>query len=142
MIRIGLVACAKSKLDRPATARELYTSPLFRGSLRLALAQCDRVYVASALYELVDLDQVVAPYERTLAGLGKRYCEGWGERVVSRLADKLGKPYPTAVTLVLYAGDLYAQPLERAAHWRAWNVERPLAGMQIGQRLQYLRGTA
>lgn len=133
-MRIGIVACCKSKLARPAPARDLYTSHLFRGSLRHAEAACDVVFVASALHGLVVLDEVIEPYERSLADIGKRFRVGWGQRVVDDIAARC----PGEQTLVLYAGAMYADPIRAEAFRRGWTIEEPLAGMQIGQRLRHL----
>ncbi|HWO69164.1 MAG TPA: hypothetical protein VNP94_00195, partial [Actinomycetota bacterium] len=46
-MRIGLVGCVKSKRARPAPARDLYTSPLFRGARRFVERSCDRWFVLS-----------------------------------------------------------------------------------------------
>ena len=37
-LHIGLVACGRTKADRPTPARELYVSPLFRAAR--AYAEC------------------------------------------------------------------------------------------------------
>lgn len=62
-VSIGLVGCSGPKREAPAPARQLYTSQLFRSTLALAERRHDVVYVISAKHELVELDQVVAPYD-------------------------------------------------------------------------------
>lgn len=54
---IGLISCSAQKLDRPAPARELYCSPLFKKSIAYAEPRCSTTYVLSALHGLVALDQ-------------------------------------------------------------------------------------
>lgn len=61
-----VIPCGAGKLDREAPARELYTSDHFRRQLRAAEAACeegDVVLVLSALYGLVELDEVLEPYD-------------------------------------------------------------------------------
>lgn len=62
-----VVPCGAAKLDREATAAELYTGSAFK--LQLAAAQAlaaetgERVLILSALYGLVDPDEVLEPYD-------------------------------------------------------------------------------
>lgn len=61
-----VVPCGAAKLDREAPARDLYTSDHFRRQLRAAELACeegDVVLVLSALYGLVELDEVLEPYD-------------------------------------------------------------------------------
>lgn len=60
-ITVGLVGCASQKLKRPAPARELYVSPLFKKASAYAEATCDRWYVLSAKHGLVHPDAVLEP---------------------------------------------------------------------------------
>jgi hypothetical protein len=69
-----VVPCGGHKLDRPAPARDLYTSSSFR--LALAAAETDAefsggtVLVLSALHGLVALDTVLAPYDTKMGDTG------------------------------------------------------------------------
>lgn len=132
-LTIGVVSCSKSKLDRPAPARELYTSPMFRMSLAYALGCSDVVYIASALHGLVQLDTVIKPYDLKLSTLRKREREAWGLRVSDELLSRHGRGFK----LIALAGNDYTQPLRRGLYQRAEIIE-PLAGMQLGQRLAWL----
>lgn len=141
---IGLVACSSQKLDRPAPARELYCSPLFRKSLAFAEARCSKVYVLSAALGLVDLDAVTAPYDRRLGGKSER--EAWGRRVATTLIGRHGRE----VEYLILAGQDYAGPLATALRthdgfredgWHGVARERilqPLLGLQVGERLRKL----
>jgi hypothetical protein len=68
---IGLIACSRTKADRPSLARELYVSPLFRA----ARAYAERRHgpgqwlILSARYGLVDPDKVLAPHCLTTWGV-------------------------------------------------------------------------
>lgn len=141
---IGLVACSAQKLDRPAPARELYCSPLFRKSLAYAEPRCGRVYVLSGALGLIDLDTVTAPYDRRLGG--KKESEAWARRVASTLIDRHGRE----VDYLILAGADYAGPLAtalrtydgyRGDRWTGVLRDRilePLTGMQVGERLRWL----
>ena len=65
-MRVALVSCVKSKLSRPAPARELYTSMLFRGLRTIAERDCDHWFILSAMHGLVEPWSMIEPYERTL----------------------------------------------------------------------------
>jgi hypothetical protein len=141
---IGLVACAAEKLARPAPARELYCSPLFRKSLAYAEARCDRVYVLSAAHGLVELDAVTKPYDRRLGGKAERLA--WGSRAARSLVTRHGRE----VDYLLLAGADYAEPIATGLRthdgygeggWRGVAPERilqPLQGLQVGARLRRL----
>lgn len=62
---IAFVGCVKSKKDHPCKAEEMYTSDLFKKSLMYA-KKADKVYILSAKYGLVELDEVILPYQETL----------------------------------------------------------------------------
>jgi len=141
---IGLIACSAQKLDRPAPARELYCSPLFRKSLAYAEPRCECVYVLSAAHGLVDLEQQVKPYECRLGR--KKERQAWAHRVAGHLIDHHGR----AVGYLLLAGADYAGPLSTALrtydgfHGDGWHgvprdqIHQPLIGLPVGERLRWL----
>jgi hypothetical protein len=65
---IAIVACGAKKLDRAASARCLYTGPYFRACLEyaLTLAKAKHVFIISAKYGLVGLNDVIEPYDKRL----------------------------------------------------------------------------
>lgn len=138
---IGLVGCGKSKAAEACPARDLYTGALFRKSLAYAEARCDVVYVVSALGGLLRLDQVVAPYEKTLAGAPRSERSQWGRRVWRQVHEQHGLGGAKG-TILLLAGELYAEPLRGQATYAGWSVEEPLQGLEIGERLKFLNALA
>jgi len=135
-VAIGIVGCAKRKRSEPCAARDLYISPLFQQALRYAETVCDATYVASALHDLVPLDRVIAPYDRTLKVYGKRLRMAWGDRVVEKLA---GLHRSGTIRLLVLAGADYVEPIRAASIHRRWTVEDPLRGRSVAGRLQWLR---
>jgi len=137
---IGLISCSAQKLPRPAPARELYCSPLFRKSLAYAELRCERVYVLSAAHGLLELHQLVGPYERRLGN--KKERDAWARRVAGDLIARHGRD----VDYLVLAGADYAGPLSDALEtydggFRGVLRERilqPLIGMPVGRRLQWL----
>ncbi len=73
-MRIGLVGCCKKKLDRAAPARELYQSDLFKSSVAWLEArdELDGWAILSAKHRLVMPDDVIYPYELSLADMNQR----------------------------------------------------------------------
>lgn len=134
-LSIALVGCSAPKLKEAAPARQLYTSQLFRATLALAERRHDVVYVISAKYELVQLDQVIEPYDRTMADIAKEWRVIWGIRVWDSI---LSRHQNVDRQIFIYAGKDYAKPIHRAGFHRA-TFHEPLAKMQVGQRLQWLK---
>lgn len=134
---IGVVACSKTKLTRRAPARELYTSPLFRMSLEYALARCDQVFIASARHGLVTLDTVLEPYDETLTGKPAHVRDAWGFAACRQLIGL--RPATETTGLFVLAGFAYTSPIRRHLDERYTLIDA-LHGMQIGQRLHFLRG--
>lgn len=138
--RIMLVACSATKAKEPCEAQKMYTSPLFRKSLAYAvsIAPWD-TWIVSAEHGLLPLDRVIAPYNRTLAGMGKSWARFWGIRV----AEDLQMRYIGVLQLVILGGEDYCAPIRGGAHLRGWPAPiEPLHGMQIGERLRWLTAHA
>ena len=137
--RIGLVSCVKSKLGRPAPARELYTSALFRGARHFVERTCERWFILSAQHGLVEPDQVLAPYERTLTTAPLSVRREWSHVVVAQLEERLGHDLSPFVFEV-HAGAAYTNfgLVDRLAALSA-RVEQPLEGLRQGERLHYYK---
>lgn len=150
---VGLVSCGKAKAAEPAPARELYTSALFRAAAGYAEATYDAWFVLSGLHCLVDPNEVLRPYDRSLGDMDKRERTSWGGRTVSMLQSQLRLagmsvptvmrpnpwPHPPEVAVYIHAGQLYAGAL----HWRLGSfpceVHHPMRGLGIGQQLRWYR---
>ena len=67
-----IIPCGSAKLGKAAAASEFYTGSMFQDALRTArkLYTDDRIYVLSAKYGLVKLDQVLKPYNVKLGDKG------------------------------------------------------------------------
>jgi hypothetical protein len=135
-LRVGLVGCASQKLQRPAPARELYVSQLFRKASAYAEATCDRWYILSAKHGLVHPDTVLKPYD---VRLGTNHpstppIRQWADRVREQLDTELAAL--NDVTLITLAGEQY----RTAVRGVPWPVEVPMQGLGIGQQLGWLTG--
>ncbi len=134
---IGLIACSSLKLGHAARARELYCSPLFRLSLAYAEARCAKTYVLSAMHGLVDLDDVIRPYDLRLKQLAKHTREQWGRDCARayKILHEHGTP------MLLLAGADYALAFRAGMGNESRHITEPLKGLMIGHRLSFL-GTA
>lgn len=136
-MRIGLVGCVKQKRDTPAPARDLYTSPLFRGARAYVDATCDDWWVLSAEHGLIDPDRPLAPYDRTLATAGRRERERWAAMVLTQIDAEIGAVLDGA-TVEVHAGMAYhAHGLTAGLAIRGATVELPLDGLSLGHRLRW-----
>jgi hypothetical protein len=126
--RIGLIACTKAKLTRPAPARELYSaSDLFRKAAAYCDAYLDGWFVLSAKYGLVEPERIIAPYDMTLKTMPASERRRWGTQVVQRLRQ-LGD-----VALEAHAGAAYVRPLLEAGIV----LDDPVRGLTIGKRKRW-----
>ena len=160
--RIGLVGCGKSKLSRPAPAKDLYIGPLFRLSRAWVERFCDEWGILSAKHGLVMPNQVVEPYDVSMASLDKDYRRQWTLHTNWLLYERFKDlwelvrgPVETVpmedghlvehqpiiglrgVEFVFLAGEAYASCLSDPFD-RAYPATFPLRGMGVGKRLQWL----
>lgn len=128
---IYLVGCAKSKLDHSSSARDLYTSPLFRLRRDWAEQSGKPWFILSALHGLLLPEELVAPYDCYLPHESTAYRLAWGRRVLARL-DELAVPLAHA-RVEIHAGSVYVEPIERGLIDRGAQVRKPLAGLRHGE---------
>jgi len=128
-----LISCGSEKLDRATPAADLYTGPLFRLQLELARqwVKDENIRILSAKHGVVELDQVVEPYDQTLSGAPAHKRREWEWKVVEQLRGFMpDRRYDRIVGL-----------LPRAyAHFHSLTPRLlPLKGLGIGHRKQLLR---
>lgn len=137
-MRIALVACASTKLDHPAPARDLYISDLFAKTCAyVEAAGYDRWYILSARYHLVAPDTVLAPYDQSLATMTAPQRAAWALQIRTALGRVL-TPQTGPHTVDLFAGALYRADLEGWLRYNHVIVNVPLAGLGIGQQKRWL----
>lgn len=128
---VVLVGCAATKLQRPALARDLYTSVLFRQGREWAERNGRRWFILSALHGLIEPDAELAPYDLHMAQLTRDQRAGWASTVVDDLRTH-GLPDER---LTVLAGELYTVPLGDAGV----RLDLPLAGLSVGRRLAWFK---
>lgn len=130
---VTFVACAATKLDRPAPARELYRSDLFAKASAYA-QRLGEWYILSAAHGLVHPDTVLDPYNITLNDMTRDDCMMWGDKVAAQL-DLLNIQADRCVVL---AGRTYRDPIMAALRGKFAEVVIPLEGLGIGSQKQRL----
>lgn len=133
-----LVSCSKEKAGLPAPAKELYRSNLFIKMSTYALASGRPWFILSAEHGLVALDEWLAPYDRYLKETPAAYRTAWGEWVVARLDLLSGGLRGKAVEV--HAGATYVDPLRKPLARVGAQLQLPLAGLSLGQRLAWYTG--
>ena len=133
MASIVLISCVGQKRPAPSRAADLYTSDWFRSALAYANGLIpDAIFILSAKYGLVSLDDVIEPYEETLKGKPDSDIRTWAGGVTQSLlavADLHEDHF------VILAGEHYRRHL--VGH--LMHVSVPLQGMRIGEQLSFLK---
>jgi len=133
MGKIVLLSCVSKKLAERARAEELYVSPLFK--LGLAHAKSlgpDKIFILSAKYGLVGLDDEIEPYNETLNKMPIDKRKAWAKRAVEELAKETDLEKDEFVFL---AGERYREYL--VSHMKNFRV--PMRGLGIGRQLKWLK---
>ena len=135
MSRIILISCVSQKLPYKTSARHLYISPLFKKNLAYAQRlNPDAIFILSAKYGLVDLDQDIEPYDLTLNTLTADQIKMWAAHVLAQLSEKADLRQDHFIFL---AGQKYRKYLLP----KIKSYEIPLEGLPIGKQLQFLSKT-
>jgi hypothetical protein len=133
MSKVILISCVSNKLQYRAKAKDLYISPLFKMSLAFAHSlDPAKIFILSAKYGLVDLEQELEPYQQTLNAMSTYEIKNWAEKVKHQMKEKVDFENDEVIFL---AGEKYRKYLSPSFR----RVSIPLKGLRIGQQLQYLK---
>lgn len=132
---IVLVTCVKTKMDRPAPAKDLYTSSLFRKQRTYAERRGAPWFILSAEHALVAPDEWLAPYERYLPDMSRSFRSAWSTWVAARL-EVLAGPL-AGKTVEIHAGSTYHNAVRPELEALGATVLDPLKGLSMGQRLSW-----
>lgn len=131
--RVVLIACVKTQLTTRAPANQLFISSLFRYSLRYAeMKSPDLIFILSAKYGLIELDEIIEPYDVKMSKKTAKDKKKWAGNVVNQI-----KKYcdPDKTEFEILAGKAYYQYLEPKLR----NPIIPMRTYRIGERLQFLK---
>lgn len=128
---IVFLSCVKTKQATRCAARNMYTSDLFKKSLAYAeKLQPAHIYILSAKYGLLELQDVIEPYNATLVGANDATCKRWAYMVYKQMLEKNINFNDEAVFL---CGKNYRKYLIT----KFTNAAAPLKHLGIGQQLAY-----
>ena len=89
MDKIVLISCASQKRSYKCKARDLYISALFKKNLRYALKLApDQIFILSAKYGLVGLDDEIEPYNLTLNTMSSSKIKQWASGILRQLTER------------------------------------------------------
>lgn len=89
MKTIYLISCCKEKLSHPAKAVDLYQSAGFKRRLSIAKDNNpDAILILSAKHHIVELDQVLAPYDVCLSNQTIGEQKKWAEICLDSLSKR------------------------------------------------------
>ena len=131
-----LVSCVSMKRAYPAQAKDLYVSPLFRKARACVEALGCPWYILSAKYGLVDPNETIESYEKTLKTMRAGERREWARGVLEAFAPIL----PGVKSVTFLAGKAYREHLEPELRSRGITVNVPMEGMRIGEQLSWLDG--
>ena len=131
--KIVLISCVKRKLTHPAKAKDMYISNLFKKLFAYAqLLNPDLMFILSAKYGLLKLDEVIEPYELTLNNMRIKDRKEWSNNVLKKLKKHTDLENDNFVFL---AGERYREfILPYIKHY-----EIPLQGLGFGPQLSWLK---
>ena len=132
-MKIVLVSCASKKLPYKSKAKDLYISPLFKFNIKYARSlNPDKIFILSAKHGLIELNEEIEPYNKTLNNMSLKEIKEWSDKVISQLknATDIKKD-----EIIFLAGERYRKYLTP----HIVNYKIPLKGLGIGKQLKYLK---
>ncbi len=133
MTKVALIACVSKKASNKSKAKDLYQSPLFKFNLAYAEKwQAEKVFILSAKYGLIGLEEEIEPYNQTLNTMKSIERKQWAEHVLNQLQLKTDLQKDEFLIL---AGENYREHL--LPQIKKYNL--PLRGLGIGKQLHRLK---
>lgn len=139
MAKIALISCCstKQKVIYPNTiqAELLYKSALFKKAMKYAKERimADKIYILSAEYKLVHLEQQLSWYDKTLNKQKQAEIKAWSEEVRSQLRAE-GVDFANDEIFILAGKNYYKYLITEEFQ----NVRYVYQNMRIGQILHFL----
>jgi cytoplasmic iron level regulating protein YaaA (DUF328/UPF0246 family) len=127
---ISFVACCKLKSSKKTTAEKMYISPLFKLSLEYAKKNSDKVFILSAKYGLLALDDIIDPYNETLNTKTENEIKEWSNNILKQIR----KLELEDSDFLYLCGSNYKKYIEKKL-----KGSDPMNGLSLGYRLQWLK---
>lgn len=130
---IIFLSCVKQKRNKECFASEMYISDLFKKSLLYAESlKPNKIYILSAKYGLLELNDIISPYNLTLNEMTERERKLWAYKVIKQCEAKEVDFQEKAIFL---CGANYRKYVMQ----KFKNSEAPLGKLSIGKQLQFLK---
>lgn len=130
---IVFLSCVKTKADRQCKAEDMYISDLFKKSLEYAKSLKPKaIYILSAKYGVLELNDIITPYEVTLNSMNEKQRKIWAYKVIQQCIEKNINLQEKAIFL---CGTNY----RKYVMTKFPNAEAPLQKLSIGKQLQFLK---
>ena len=120
---IVFISCTKKKRETPCKAKDMYSESQW---FRLALKYAEKlkpayIYILSAKYGLLELDDIIEPYEKTLIHKKTNEIKVWSKMVADQMKQKNINQQETAVFLCgkpyrKYLRNLFAHSIVPCEH--------------------------
>lgn len=129
------ISCVSEKDTKRCKAKDLYISPLFQKAFAYAQSlNPTNIYILSAKYYVVDLDEVISPYDVTLKDMDADEKRDWVDNVL-KVMDKKGISRDDKT--VFLAGHAYLDYL--VEHFTNYTIPYQDAGLEgIGYIMEWL----
>jgi len=133
MKNVILISCVSRKLAKETEAKDLYISDLFKKNMTYAKTlNPDGIYILSAKYGLLGLNDKISPYDVTLNHMKSKEKKEWASKVLLQINDVMDI---NNTNFIFLAGDNYRKHLLPFMP----NFEIPMKGLKIGFQLQFLK---
>lgn len=130
---IVFIGCVKLKQNKSCTAEEMYISTLFKYSLGYAKKIKPRkIFILSAKHGVLELNDVIAPYNETLNTKTKKEKQLWAYKCYCQLKEKqidFDEP------VVWLCGENYRKYLMQ----KFKNNNVPINGLGLGNQLKFYK---
>ena len=133
MPKIALISCTSKKHNKKTKAKDLYTSPLFKGSKNYAEVCADNYYILSAKHGILRPDEKIKPYNESLYVMPKKNRSKWASNVTKELISILD----SNDKVIFLAGKKYREFLNSNLLQLGYETATPLEGFPIGKQLQW-----
>lgn len=135
---IYLISCVSKKLDRFATAKDIYISIWFSKAWKyyqVKKSKTTDAYILSAKHGLLWAYDGVDPYEHSLQNMALAERKLWAERVYQQIGNMMDIEEKKFVVL---AGEKYREILVPLLVSGGATVKVPMKGLGIGEQMAFM----
>ena len=125
------------KHNTAQTAKQLYTSNLFRRAKKYAETNYDDWFVLSAKNYLLEPNEKIKPYDESLSQMTSNQRMNWAKKVYTQISSKY--PDPACCKFFFHAGELYRKQLINLLREKGYVCEEPLKGLRIGEQIAWYK---